>query len=88
VGKSNYFLLQNVQLGSGDNPASHSLDNGVKHSGREVYHSSSSRAEFMNEWNCISISLYAFIAWAGYFSHLSHARYMPDPSGRCNQVDM
>ena len=62
-----YSLLQKVQLGSGDNPASYSSDNGVKHSGREVYNLSSSRIECMNEWNCISISLYAFIGWTGNF---------------------
>ena len=33
------------------------MDTGVKHSGREVYHSSPPSVEIMNEWSCISASL-------------------------------
>ena len=57
----------------------------VKHSGREVYHSSPPSAEGMNEWTCIPTSPCAFMG-QGLFSLLSHARYMPRPSRRCNEV--
>ena len=35
-----FFFLQNVRPGSWSHPASYSMDTGVKHSGRQVYHSS------------------------------------------------
>jgi len=47
------FLLHNVRPGTGAHPASYSMDTGVKHSGREVYHLSPPTAEVMNEWSCI-----------------------------------
>jgi hypothetical protein len=56
------------------------MDIVVKHSGREVYHSSLPSVEIMNEWSCISTSPYVIIPWTGTISHLSHARYMPRPS--------
>jgi hypothetical protein len=51
-----FILLQNVRLGSWAHPASYAMDTGVKHLGREVYHSSPPSAEVMNEWSCISNS--------------------------------
>ena len=51
-----FFLLLNVRPGF-SGPLSFLL-NGyrVKHSGREVYHSSPPSAEVMSEWSCISAS--------------------------------
>ena len=37
----------------------------VKWPVREVYHSSTSRAEIKNEWSYTSTPLYAFIVWTG-----------------------
>ena len=45
MGARVFFLLQNVQPGCWSHSASYSIDTGVKHSGREVYHSSPSSAE-------------------------------------------
>ena len=80
-----FFLLQNVRPGSWAHPASYSMDTGVKHSGREVYHWSPPSVKVMNEWSCISAFPMSML-WAGTFSHLSHARYIPRPSR--NEVDM
>jgi len=54
--RQEFFLLQKVRPGSWAHPASFSMDTGVKHSGREVYHSSPPSVEVMNEWSCISTS--------------------------------
>ena len=54
VGATVFFLLQNVRSESWAHSASYSMDTGVKHLGREVYHSSRLSAEVMNEWSCIS----------------------------------
>jgi hypothetical protein len=50
--------LQNVETGSGGHPASCTMGSfpGVKRPGREVYQSSSSRAEVTNEWSYTSTS--------------------------------
>jgi len=56
VGGKSFFLLQNVRPVSWAHPGSYSMDAGVKHSGREVYHSSPPSVEIMNEWSCISAS--------------------------------
>ena len=86
--RQEFFLLQKVRPGSWAHPASFSMDTGVKHSGREVYHSSPPSVEVMNEWSCISTSP-RMPSWRGQglFSHRSHARYMPRPSRR-NEVAM
>jgi hypothetical protein len=55
-GGKSYFLLQNVRSTSWAHPGSYSMDVGVKHLGREVYHSSPPSAQVMNEWGCISTS--------------------------------
>ena len=82
------FLLHNVRPGSGAHPASYSMDTGVKHSGREVYHLSPPTAEVMNEWSCIYFPPFPSYHERGLFSYLSYARYIPHPSRRCNEVAM
>jgi len=52
----NFFLLQNVQNGSGSHPAFYSMDTGVlspviKQVGCVVDHSALSCAEVKNEWS-------------------------------------
>ena len=58
-----FFLLQNVRPGSWAHPASYSMDTGVKHSGREVYHWSPPSVKVMNEWSCISA--FPMSSWCG-----------------------
>lgn len=83
-----FSLLQNVRPGCGAHPASYSMDTRVKHSGREVYHSSPSSAEIKNKWNCTSTSpVCLHVVVRDFLSHLSHARYMPRPPRR-NEVAM
>jgi hypothetical protein len=62
-------LLQNVQTGSGDHPASYSMDTGatsqeVKRPGRETGRSPKSSAEVKNGWSYNS-TLYAFVTCTG-----------------------
>ena len=83
-----FFLLQNVQPGSWAHPASYSMDTRVKHSDREVYHSSPPSAEVMNEWRCSSTAPVWLHGLDRVFSHLSLACYMPRPSRRRNEVAM
>jgi hypothetical protein len=61
VGARDFSLLQNIQTGSGAQPASYVMVPGVKRLGREVNHSPEFSAEVQNEW----ILLYAFMAWTG-----------------------
>jgi len=56
VGETVFFLLENVRPGSWAHPASYSMDTGEEHSGREVYQSSPTSAQVVNEWSCISTS--------------------------------
>ena len=58
--KGIFFLLQNIQTGSGAHTAFYSMGTGVlprglKQSGREVNHSSPSSAEAENEWRYNSL---------------------------------
>jgi len=63
AGVGSFPLFQNIQIGSGANPASHSMDTGifpraVKRSGRNVDISPKSTAEVKKKWGCNSTPLY------------------------------
>jgi hypothetical protein len=70
-GGKNFFLQQNLRLGSVAHPASYSIDTGVKHSGREVCHSSPPSAEVMSGAVPL-LPPYAFILWTGTFLLIFH----------------
>jgi len=60
-GERDFYLLRNVQTGSGAHPASYLMDKGgffprIKRPGREFYHWSPSIPRVKNEWSYTSTS--------------------------------